>query len=143
MSGTGGAPNKASKPPDFHCHPANTQSPAVASSIKKVAAVERMIAFPKKLAKAGKKLKVTGDLTMKGVAKEVTLELTLMHEVINPFSKQPARGGVATGSLNRLDWGLTWNMPMANNGLLVGKDVKIEVVAELTPKAPAAAADKK
>lgn len=91
----------------------------------------------KKVEKAGEnKLKVTGDLTMRDVTKEVALDVTLLPEVTNPFSKQPARGAIATGTINRLDWGLKWNMPMANNQLVVGNDVRIDFVTELTPKLP-------
>ncbi len=98
----------------------------------------------KKVEKAGEnKLKVTGDLTLRDVTKEVALDVTLLPEVQNPFSKQPARGAIATGTINRLDWGLKWNMPMANNQLVVGNDVRIDFVTELTPKAPGQAAAKK
>jgi polyisoprenoid-binding protein YceI len=85
----------------------------------------------KKVEKAGEnRLKVTGDLT-------------LLPEVTNPFSKAPVRGAIATGTINRLDWGLKWNMPMANNQLVVGNDVKIDFVTELAPKAPGQPAAKK
>jgi polyisoprenoid-binding protein YceI len=88
----------------------------------------------KKIAKAGKdKYKVTGDLTIRDVTKETTLDVTMSPEMENPFSKAPTRAVVATGKINRLDYGLKWNMPMANNGVLVGNDVKIEVSAELHP----------
>ncbi|MBK7862075.1 MAG: polyisoprenoid-binding protein [Archangiaceae bacterium] len=98
----------------------------------------------KKVEKAGEnKLKVTGELTLKDVTKEVTLDVTLIPEVTNPFTKQPARGAIATGTINRLDWNLKWNAPMANNALVVGNDVKIEFVAELAPKLPPAQAVKK
>lgn len=94
----------------------------------------------KKIAKAGKdKLKVTGDLTLRDVTKEVTLEATLTPEFVHPFTKLPVRGVVATGKLNRLDYGLKWQVPMANNSLFVGNDVKIEFTAELGPKQDAAA----
>jgi polyisoprenoid-binding protein YceI len=93
----------------------------------------------KKVEKNGDQLKVTGDLTLKGVSKEVTLDVNVLPEVVNPFSKQPARAGTATGTINRAEWGLKWNMPMANNGLVVGNEVKIEVAAELKKPAPAAA----
>jgi polyisoprenoid-binding protein YceI len=89
------------------------------------------------------KLKVTGDLTMRDVTKELALDVTLLPEVTNPFSKQPVRGAIATGTLNRLDWGLKWNMPMANSQLLVGNEVRIDFVTELTPKLPPAQAVKK
>lgn len=98
----------------------------------------------KKIEKAGEnKLKVVGDLTLRDVTKEATLDVTLLPEVTNPFTKAPVRGAIATGTINRLDWGLKWNMPMANNQLVVGNDVKIDFVTELQPKAPGQAAAKK
>jgi len=91
----------------------------------------------KKIAKAGKdKVKVTGDLTIKDVTKEVTLEATISPPIENPFSHQPTRAVVASGKINRTDFGLKWNMPMANNALLVGNEVKIDFNAELTPPKP-------
>ena len=109
-----------------------------------VAKFPKAIFKSKRVEKAGEnKLKVVGDLTLRDVTKEVTLDVTLLPEVTNPFSKQPARGAIATGTLNRLDWGLKWNMPMANNQLVVGNDVRIDFVAELAPKLPPAQAVKK
>lgn len=96
-----------------------------------------------KIEKAGEKLKVTGDLTMKGVTKPVTLEAELSKEVENPFTKAPTRAVTATGSLDREQWGLTWNKPMANSGLLVGKEVKLAIDVELTKKAAEKAPEKK
>jgi polyisoprenoid-binding protein YceI len=91
----------------------------------------------KKIAKAGKdKFKVTGDLTLRDVTKEAVFEVTLTPPTENPFSHQPTRGVTATTKINRLDYGLKWNMPMANNALLVGNDVKIDITAELTPPKP-------
>lgn len=98
----------------------------------------------KRVEKAGdNKLKVTGELTLKDVTREVTLDVTLLPEVTNPFTKAPARGAIATGTLNRLDWGLKWNLPMANNQVVVGNEVRIDFVAELAPKLPPAQAVKK
>ena len=99
--------------------------------------------FPKmtfkstKVEKAGEKLKVTGDLTIKDKTKAVTLDVEVLPEVQNPFSKQATRGFVATGTINREDWGLTWNMPLANNGVLVSKEIGLRIEAEFVP-APAA-----
>lgn len=93
----------------------------------------------KKIAKAGKdKFKVTGDLTLRDVTKEVVLEVALTPEMIHPFTKAPVRAVTGTTKINRLDYGLKWQMPMANNALLVGNDVKIDVAAEITPKPPEA-----
>lgn len=89
----------------------------------------------KKIAKAGKdKFKLTGDLTLKDVTKEVVFEMTLTPEYIHPFTKGPVRAATATAKINRLDYNLKWQVPMANNALFVGNDVKIEIGAEIMPK---------
>lgn len=91
---------------------------------------------------ADNKLKVTGDLTMHGVTKPVTFETELSAEVDHPMVKgAKARAATATFTLNREDWGLTWNMPLANNGLVVSKEIKVALEVELM-KAPAAEAPK-
>lgn len=89
----------------------------------------------KKVAKAGKdRFKVTGDLTLRDVTKEVVVEVSLTPEFVHPFTKAPVRAAVATTKINRLDYGLKWQVPMANNSLFVGNEVKIEVTAEIGPK---------
>jgi polyisoprenoid-binding protein YceI len=87
-----------------------------------------------KIEKNGEKLKIMGDLTMHGVTKPVTLDAELSAEAANPFTKGTSRAISATGMLNREDWGLKFNMPMANNGFVVGKDVKLSLDAELVKK---------
>lgn len=94
----------------------------------------------KKIAKAGKdKFKVTGDLTLRDVTKEVVVDVTMTPEYTHPFTKAPVRAVVGTTKINRLDYGLKWQVPMANNALFVGNDVKIEVNAEISPKQAEAA----
>jgi polyisoprenoid-binding protein YceI len=88
----------------------------------------------KTIKKAGKdKYKVTGPLQLKDVTKDVTFDVTLSPEFPNPFNKAPTRAVSGTATINRLDWGLKWQVPMANNALFVGNDVKIEFAAELKP----------
>ncbi len=91
----------------------------------------------------GNRLKVTGDLTIKGTTKSVTLDGELTAEVANPFSKAKTRGFSATTSLNRKDYGLTWNSTLETGGLLVGEDVKVNIEAEVVKKEAAAAPAKK
>lgn len=86
------------------------------------------------------KLKFTGDLTMHGVTKPVTFDAELSPEVDHPFMPGvKARAATASLTLNREDWDLKWNKPMANNGFVVGKDVKVALELELTRKDAAAA----
>ncbi len=93
----------------------------------------------KKIEKAGDKYKVTGDLTIKDKTKEVVLDATISPEVANPFTKVATRGISATGTVNREDFGLTWNVPVGE-GVMVSKDIKIELEVEYAKddaKAPA------
>ncbi len=97
-----------------------------------------------KIEKAGKaKFKVTGDLTMHGVTKPVTLAVEgPTAPMKSPFGTTSS-GASATTKINRKDWGLTWNKPLeAAGGVLVGDEVTINVDLELLskPEAPAAAA---
>ncbi len=96
----------------------------------------------KKIEKSGDKYKVTGDLTIRDKTKEVVLDTTVTPEVANPFTKAATRGVSATGVINREDFGLTWNVPLAGDGVLVSKEVKIELEVEYVredakPAAPA------
>ncbi len=91
----------------------------------------------------GSKLKVTGDLTIRGVTKSVTLDGELTNAVASPFGPFKVRGFSATTQVNRKDFGLVWNKSIEAGGVLVGDDVKITIEAELMTKPAAAAPAKK
>jgi polyisoprenoid-binding protein YceI len=82
--------------------------------------------------------KLTGDLTIRGVTKEVTLDV----EGPTPPVKDPwgnVRAGVtASTKINRKDFGLVWNALVEGGGVMVGDEVKITIEAELIQQAPAA-----
>lgn len=84
-----------------------------------------------KVEKAGDgKLKVTGDLTMKGVTKAVTLDVSgPTAEIKDPWGNT-RRGLQARGKINRQDFGLTWSK-VVEAGPVVGDEVSIEIDAEL------------
>jgi polyisoprenoid-binding protein YceI len=70
--------------------------------------------------------KVTGDLTLHGVTKEVTLTVEdVSDETKDPWGNTRI-GANAKGKLKRSDFGLTWNAALETGGLMVGDDVKIE-----------------
>lgn len=76
---------------------------------------------------------VTGNLTMHGVTKPVTLALTASA----PFEHAGGirRGIEATTSVNRKDFGLVWEYPGEGPGIVVGHDIKITIDAELVLQA--------
>jgi polyisoprenoid-binding protein YceI len=85
--------------------------------------------------------KVTGDLMIRGVTREVTFDV----EGPVPAIKDPmgnVRTGIsATAKINRKDFGLVWNMLTEAGGVVVGDEVSITFEAELIQKAPPANAN--
>ena len=73
----------------------------------------------------GKVIRITGDLTMRGVTKPVILE----GEYVGAMGSgaQQRIGFSATAKLNRLDWGITWNRAVEGGGMLLGDDVTLEI----------------
>ncbi|MDX2094776.1 MAG: YceI family protein [Alphaproteobacteria bacterium] len=72
--------------------------------------------------------KVTGNLTLHGVTKPVTLDVTFNGSGTNPFANVAALGFSAHGTLKRSDFGITQYIPM------VGDDVSIAIESELHAK---------
>jgi polyisoprenoid-binding protein YceI len=72
---------------------------------------------------------LAGELTIRGITRPVTLQVEYLGHVADPWGGQRAIF-TAHGILNREDWGLTWNMPLDGGGLLVSKDIRIEIEAE-------------
>jgi polyisoprenoid-binding protein YceI len=72
---------------------------------------------------------LAGELTIRGVTRPFTLQAEYLGHVADPWGGQRAVF-TAHGTLNREDWDLTWNMPLDGGGLLVSKDIRIEIEAE-------------
>ena len=72
---------------------------------------------------------LAGELTIRGITRPVTLQVGYLGHVADPWGGQRAIF-TAHGILNREDWGLTWNMLLDGGGLLVSKDIGIEIEAE-------------
>jgi len=81
------------------------------------------------------KLKMTGDLTIHGVTKEVTFDLDGPTAAIKDRQGNLRRGASATAKINRKDFGISFNAVMDNAGLVVSDDVSITIDLELTKKA--------
>ncbi len=100
-----------------------------------VAKYPKMTFVSKKVAKAGNnKLKVTGDLTLHGVTKQVVLDVAqLSKESKDPWGNI-RRGTTATTKIDRKDFGLTWNKALETGGVLVGEEVTITLEIEMIKK---------
>jgi polyisoprenoid-binding protein YceI len=70
-------------------------------------------------------LKVTGTLTIKGTARPVTFDAEFLGLATDPWGNTRASFEART-TINREEWGLTWNQALETGGFVVGKDVKIE-----------------
>lgn len=83
---------------------------------------------------AADRYKVTGDLTMHGVTKEVTLDVQGSPQPLNDPFGNVKLGGVATTRLNRQDFGIEWSKSLDGGGLVVGDDVDVTIDLEVTKK---------
>jgi polyisoprenoid-binding protein YceI len=92
-----------------------------------------------KVASAGKdQLKVTGDLTLHGVTKAVTLDVSTSPEVKGMYG-ETRRAFAATTRISRKDYGLTWNK-VIEAGPAIGDEVTISLDLEVVKDQPKAAA---
>jgi len=73
--------------------------------------------------------KLTGDLTIRGVTKEVTLNVTFEGQTKDPWGGERI-GFSASGKIDRRDFGLTWNQLLETGGVAVGNEIKISVEVE-------------
>lgn len=73
--------------------------------------------------------RLVGDLTIRGVTREVVLEATFNGRGRNPWGQEVA-GYSAQTEINRKDYGLEWNAALEGGGFLVGDTVKITLEVE-------------
>jgi polyisoprenoid-binding protein YceI len=80
------------------------------------------------------RLKVYGDLTLRGITKPVVLDVEGPTKVYKDPQGKLRRGASATAKINRKDFGLTWNKVIEAGGVLVGEEVNISLEAEFVRK---------
>jgi polyisoprenoid-binding protein YceI len=78
-----------------------------------------------------------GDATIKGMTREVSFRVTDEGRNRSPWGTE-LWGFSAQGTINRKDFGLTWNVALETGGWLVGEQVNIRAELELTPAQPVA-----
>ena len=92
-----------------------------------------------KIAGNGKdKYNVTGNFTMHGVTKEITLPVTYTGSMKDPRGTERA-GFELTTTLNRQDYGVKFNKTLDNGSLMLSDDVAVTILLETVKKAPEAA----
>ncbi len=83
----------------------------------------------RRVERSGDRLKVTGDLTIRGTTKEITLDVEDLGRVKDPWGGDRA-AFTATGKLNRSEYGLTWNQALETGGVMVSDEVKLSIDAQ-------------
>jgi len=106
--------NEHLKSPDFFDAASYPKMSFVSTSVKKVSDYE---------------LQATGNLTMRGVTKEITLDV-VYNGVVAGFGGNQVAGFEVRAKLNRFDFGLQWSALTETGGVVVSNEVKIEILAE-------------
>ena len=83
--------------------------------------------------------RLIGDLTIRDVTREVSLMVEYVGQAKSPWGMVSA-GFNASTTINRKDWGLTWNQALETGGVLVGDNVNISIEVELIKQPEEAAA---
>ena len=73
----------------------------------------------------GGNYRVTGDLTIKGITKPVTVDFEYTGAAVDPYGNQRI-GLEGSTTVNRKDWGVSWNAALETGGVLVGEKVTLE-----------------
>lgn len=84
--------------------------------------------------KSANEFHVTGDLTIRGVTKEVSFNLDYTGAVTDPWGMTRV-GFEGKTEVNRKDWGLNWNTPLDTGGVLVSEKVTLEFEISATKNA--------
>jgi polyisoprenoid-binding protein YceI len=69
--------------------------------------------------------RITGDLTIKGVTKPVTVDFEYTGTAVDPYGNTRV-GFEGTTTVNRKDWGVSWNAALETGGVLVGEKIVLE-----------------
>ncbi|GEN45375.1 YceI family protein [Alkalibacillus haloalkaliphilus] len=73
---------------------------------------------------------VTADVTIKDVTNEETFKVEANGVAKDPMGGNMVAGFDVEGTVNREDYGLTWNAPLETGGVLIGKEVKLQAAFE-------------
>jgi polyisoprenoid-binding protein YceI len=79
---------------------------------------------------SGNRARVTGDLSLHGVTRQVVIEAEFSGPVKDPFGGGLTMGFATSAILNRDDYGIVWNQPMEDKGVMVGREVRLIINLE-------------
>lgn len=80
------------------------------------------------------RFKVTGDLTLRGVTREVVLDVEGPTEAVKDLDGRLRAGAAMTTTINRKLWGLQYNVLLEAGGAVVADEVKVQIDLEFTRK---------
>lgn len=80
------------------------------------------------------KYEITGDLSIRGVAKTVVFPVEYSGILTDPWGNTKV-GLSIEGKINRKDWGLNWNSALETGGVLVGEEVKLNIELQFAKQA--------
>jgi polyisoprenoid-binding protein YceI len=73
---------------------------------------------------------IVGEITIKGISKQIALNVEYNGQGVDPWGNTK-HGWEITGSVNRTDFGLTWNAPLEAGGVLVSEEVKLKIDVQM------------
>jgi polyisoprenoid-binding protein YceI len=88
------------------------------------------LSFSGKLVHQGGEYQLVGDLTLKGITQEVTLDVTYGGTVADPYGQTKA-GFEIEGKINRKDFGLTWSAITEAGSVVVSNQVRLQFSVQL------------
>jgi polyisoprenoid-binding protein YceI len=83
---------------------------------------------------SGDEAKLTGDLTIRGVTKPITLNVEFGGIVVDPYGQTKA-GFTVAGKISRKEYGLTWNAVTEAGSVVVSDEIKIHAEVQLVKQA--------
>jgi polyisoprenoid-binding protein YceI len=78
----------------------------------------------------GQPVNIVGDLTIRNITKEVSLEVEDLSQTVTDPWGNTRRGATASMNINRKDYGLTWNKVLEAGGVVVGDEIRISLEVE-------------
>ena len=73
---------------------------------------------------------IVGEITIKGITKQIALNVEYNGQGVDPWGNTK-HGWEITGTINRTDFGLTWNAPLEAGGVLVSEEVKLKIDVQM------------
>ncbi len=118
-------PRRQPQPPRLHRPPRDGDGHLVSADFFDAENNPEITFVSTDISRDGDDWTITGDLTIKGVSKPVTIDFESTGSARDPFGNLRI-GFEGSTTINRKDWGLTWNAALETGGVLVSDKIKLE-----------------